>query len=84
MQGFAISNIPIFFAIDPDNLIKTTLLRDLDGYSNSKVVYKVMENGIENNNILEFLMCRLNDIKDADTFQFKIDFLWYFIHPFIQ
>ena len=41
-------NIPIFFAIDPEAPLKTTLLRDLTGYNNAKVVYKTMENGIDN------------------------------------
>ena len=39
-----------------------------------------MDNDIENNNILELLMCRLNDIKDADTFQLKINFFVLYIH----
>jgi len=41
-------NIPIYFAIDPDAPLKTTLLRDLTGYKNAKVVYKTMDHGIEN------------------------------------
>jgi carbamoyl-phosphate synthase large subunit len=42
------NNIPIFYAIQPGSEIKTTLLRELDGYCNSKVIYKVIENGIQN------------------------------------
>ena len=32
------NNIPIFYAIEPGCEIKTTLLRELDGYCNTKVV----------------------------------------------
>lgn len=42
------NNIPVFYAIEPGCEIKTTLLRELDGYCNSKVSYKVIENGIDN------------------------------------
>jgi carbamoylphosphate synthase large subunit len=52
-------NIPIFYAIDPSAPLKTTLLRDLDGFSNARVTYKIMNNGIENINkdpdFLEFI-----------------------------
>ena len=41
-------SIPVFFAIEPGCEIKTTLLRELDGYKGSTVVYKVIEGGIEN------------------------------------
>lgn len=41
-------NIPVFFAIDPEAPLKTTLLRELDGYQNATVVYKTMDHGIEN------------------------------------
>lgn len=39
-------NIPIFYAIDEDCDIKTTLLRDLNGFNNAKVVYKKIIGGI--------------------------------------
>ena len=38
----------MFFAIDPCSPIKTTLLRDLDGYNGSHVFYKIIDNGVEN------------------------------------
>ena len=41
-------NIPIFFAIDSSAPIKTTLLKDLDGFMGAKVKYKIIKNGIEN------------------------------------
>jgi carbamoyl-phosphate synthase large subunit len=41
-------NIPIFVAIDGDKEIKTTLIRDLDGFENANVTYKNIESGIEN------------------------------------
>ena len=40
--------VPIFYAIEPGCEMKTTLLRELDGYFNTKVVYKVIEGGIQN------------------------------------
>jgi carbamoyl-phosphate synthase large subunit len=49
-------NIPIFYAIEPGCEIKTTLLRDLNGYCDTKIVYKVIENGIENiTNDIDFI-----------------------------
>ena len=41
-------NIPIFFAIDASAPLKTTLLKELDGYFGAKVKYKIIKNGIEN------------------------------------
>lgn len=42
------NNVPIFFAIEPGSEIKTTLLRELDGYKDANVVYKTIEGGISN------------------------------------
>ena len=39
---------PMFCAIEPGCSFKTTLLRDLDGYKDVRVVYKVIEGGVEN------------------------------------
>lgn len=41
-------NIPIFFAIDASAPIKTTLLKELNGFCGASVKYKVLKNGIEN------------------------------------
>ena len=40
--------VPIFYAIEPGCEMKTTLLRELDGYLDAKVVYKVIDGGIQN------------------------------------
>jgi len=40
--------VPIFYAIEPGCEMKTTLLRELDGYFDTHVVYKVIEGGIHN------------------------------------
>ena len=40
--------VPIFYAIEPGCEMKTTLLRELNGYFDTKVVYKVIEGGIQN------------------------------------
>ena len=40
--------VPIFYAIEPGCEMKTTLLRELDGYFDTTVVYKVIEGGIQN------------------------------------
>ena len=42
------NNIPIFFAVEPGCEIKTTLLRELDGYKEARVIYKTIEGGIGN------------------------------------
>lgn len=40
--------VPIFYAIEPGCEMKTTLLRELDGYFETKVMYKVIKGGIQN------------------------------------
>ena len=45
---FREKRIPIFYAIEPGCEIKTTLLRELNGYNDIVVKYKVIEGGIEN------------------------------------
>jgi carbamoylphosphate synthase large subunit len=40
-------NVPIFYAIDPGCEIKTTLLRDMDGYKNASVTYHTCHDGVE-------------------------------------
>ena len=42
------NKLPVFFAVDPGCEIKTTLLRELDGFNNVKHKYKVIEGGVEN------------------------------------
>jgi carbamoyl-phosphate synthase large subunit len=42
------NSLPVFYAIEPGCEIKTTLLRELTGFNDAKVTYKVIAGGIQN------------------------------------